>query len=56
MKNIDLNNNSSFNNYFNISDDNYKYKWSFNSSIKRYNKFDIFVLISLLFIIGFLIA
>ena len=55
MKNIDLNN-SSFNNYFNLPKDEYKYKWSFNKRENSiYNKFDIFVILCVFFIAGLLI-
>jgi|GEM_PF-6035739 len=55
MKNINLNN-ASFNNSYNIPKVSYKYKWSFNKKrADSYNKFDIFVLLCIFAIAGFLI-
>ena len=55
MKNINLNN-SSFNSYLNIPKDEYKYKWSFSKRENNiYNKFDIFVVLCIFFIVAFLV-
>lgn len=55
MENININS-SLFNNSYNIPKDSYKYKWSFNKNrISSYNKFDIFVLLCIFLIAGFLI-